>query len=136
MSDDATQATGVLVVGHGTADPIGAAETADVAAAVAGLLPDMPVELGFLEVIGPTIADAVTRLAARGCRDVIAAPLLLFAAGHAKRDVPEAVAVGTDPREDVPGRKGAIEDVPGAVAVGADPRDEVPEAVSVGAGPP
>jgi len=92
VSDNAPHATGVLVIGHGTADPVGAAETADVAAAVAGLLPDMPVELGFLEVIGPTIADAVARLAARGCRDVIAAPLLLFAAGHAKRDVPEAVA--------------------------------------------
>ena len=62
MSDNALHATGVLVIGHGTADPVGAAETADVAAAVAGLLPDMPVELGFLEVIGPTIADAVTRL--------------------------------------------------------------------------
>jgi sirohydrochlorin ferrochelatase len=30
-------------------------------------------------------------LARAGCREVIAAPLLLFEAGHAKRDVPEAV---------------------------------------------
>ena len=83
---------GVLVVGHGTADPLGAGETCCVAAGVAGLLPDVPVELGFLEVIGPTIADAMERLVARGCREVVVAPLLLFAAGHAKRDVPEAVA--------------------------------------------
>jgi sirohydrochlorin cobaltochelatase len=34
----------------------------------------------------------VDRLAARGCRAVVAAPLLLFRAGHARRDVPEAVA--------------------------------------------
>jgi sirohydrochlorin cobaltochelatase len=85
---------GVLVVGHGTADPVGAGETRSVAAAVADLLPGVPVELGFLEVIGPTIAESLGRLAARGCREIIAAPLLLFAAGHAKRDVPEAIAAG------------------------------------------
>jgi len=84
---------GVLVVGHGTADPVGAGECRQVAAAVAGLLPHVPVELGFLEVIAPTIDDAMARLVARGCHGVVAAPLLLFAAGHALHDVPEAVAV-------------------------------------------
>ncbi len=90
--------TGVLVIGHGTADPVGAGECRQVAAAVAGLLPGTPVELGFLEVIAPTIDDALARLAARGCRDVVAAPLLLFAAGHATRDVPEAVAAAAAAR--------------------------------------
>lgn len=85
-------AVGVVVVGHGTADATGAAETAEVAALAAALFPGVPVELGFLEVIEPTIAAAVDRLAARGCREVVAAPLLLFAAGHARRDVPEALA--------------------------------------------
>jgi len=84
--------TGVLVIGHGTADPVGAAETRQVAATVASLLPGTPVELGFLEVIAPTIDAAVARLAAAGCSHLVAAPLLLFTAGHAKRDVPEAVA--------------------------------------------
>ena len=83
---------GVVVVGHGTADATGAAETAEVAALAAALVPGVPVELGFLEVIQPSIADAVARLAARGCRELVAAPLLLFAAGHARRDVPEALA--------------------------------------------
>jgi len=85
---------GVLVVGHGTADPVGAGETRAVTDAVAGLLPGVPVELGFLEVIGPTIAESLERLAAQGCRAIVAAPLLLFSAGHAKRDVPEAIAEG------------------------------------------
>lgn len=83
---------GLLVVGHGTADEVGAAETRQVAAHAAGLLPGVPVELGFLELVSPTIHDAVARLAARGCREVMAAPLLLFTAGHALRDVPEALA--------------------------------------------
>ena len=85
---------GLVVVGHGTADPVGAEETRRVAALVAGMLPDVAVELGFLEVIGPSIGEALERLAARGCTEVVAAPLLLFTAGHARRDVPEAVCDG------------------------------------------
>jgi len=83
---------GILVVGHGTADPVGAQETRRVAEQVAELLPGVPVALGFLEVIGPSIGEALGVLAAAGCREVVTAPLLLFAAGHAKRDVPEALA--------------------------------------------
>ena len=82
---------GVMVVGHGTANPVGADETRQVAERVGGLMPGVAVELGFLEVIGPTIGDAVAALAARGCSEVVVAPLLLFAAGHARQDVPEAV---------------------------------------------
>lgn len=98
MDGIAPAGVGVLVVGHGTADPVGAGECRQVAAAVAGLLPGVPVELGFLEVIAPTIDDAVSRLVGRGCGNVVAAPLLLFAAGHALHDVPEAVAAAAAAR--------------------------------------
>lgn len=84
--------TGLLVVGHGTANPAGAAETAAVAAMIGTASPTTPVELGYLEVIEPSIDKAVERLAARGCREIVALPILLFAAGHAKRDVPTALA--------------------------------------------
>jgi sirohydrochlorin cobaltochelatase len=83
---------GVLVVGHGTADPAGAEETRRTARMVAQRLPGAAVELGFLERLGPSVAEAVARLAARGCRVVVAAPLLLFRAGHASRDLPDALA--------------------------------------------
>ena len=56
--------TGVVVVGHGTANPVGAAETKRVVAQVDAILPNIPVELGFLEVIEPTIEMALGRLAA------------------------------------------------------------------------
>ena len=84
----------MLVVGHGTADTIGAEETHTVTQLVAQMLPGVPVELGFLEVIGPSIGQSLARLAARGCREVMAAPLLLFTAGHAQQDVPNALLAG------------------------------------------
>jgi sirohydrochlorin cobaltochelatase len=83
---------GLLVVGHGTADQVGAEETREVTRRAAALLPGVPVELGFLEVIGPSIGESLERLARMGCREVVAAPLLLFTAGHARRDVPEALS--------------------------------------------
>lgn len=85
---------GVIIVGHGTADRVGAEETHAVGRLVAALLPGVPLEVGFLEVIGPSIPEALAALATRGCRDVVAAPLLLFTAGHARRDIPEALAAG------------------------------------------
>lgn len=85
-------APGVVVVGHGTADPAGVAEAGRLADLVAARLPGAAVELGFLELAAPSIAVAVDRLAARGCRSIVAAPLLLFRAGHARRDVPAALA--------------------------------------------
>ncbi len=94
LFDRRVPSVGLAVVGHGTADPVGADETRAVAGLVGGMLPGVAIEAGFLEVIGPTIADALQRLADRGCSEVVAAPLLLFTAGHARRDVPEAVREG------------------------------------------
>jgi sirohydrochlorin cobaltochelatase len=51
------------------------------------------VEGGFLELAEPNIAAAVSRAVERGAKqhlDVL--PLVLFAAGHAKSDIPRAVA--------------------------------------------
>jgi sirohydrochlorin ferrochelatase len=52
----------------------------------------MPVASGFLELAQPTIAQGLAELADRGVRRVIAVPLLLFTAVHAKDDVPAEVA--------------------------------------------
>jgi protoheme ferro-lyase len=87
--------TGVVVVGHGTANRVGAAETKSVVAQVDAILPNIPVELGYLEVIEPTIEMAVERLAARGCKRVVALPILLFTAGHAKTRYSTSVAGGS-----------------------------------------
>ena len=104
---------GVIIVGHGTADPMGAEETHAVGRLVAGLLPGVPVEVGFLEVIGPSIDEALAALAGHGCRAAVAAPLLLFTAGHARRDIPRALAAG--------GRAAGVA-VRQAAALGSHPR--------------
>jgi sirohydrochlorin ferrochelatase len=117
---------GLLVVGHGTANPQGAEECRHVAALIAAAVgAAMPVELGFLELIEPTIDAAVARLAARGCRRVVAAPLLLFTAGHAIRDVPEAVAAATTARRLEVRQSAALGEHPAMLALSRQRRAEV-----------
>lgn len=113
-----------MVVGHGTADAVGAAETGRVAELVAEALPGVPVTLGFLEVIGPTIGEALAGLAEAGCREVVAAPLLLFEAGHAKRDVPEAIAATAARLELIVHRAGPLGLHPAIVELARRRREE------------
>jgi len=82
---------GVLIVGHGTRDPFGQAQMRTLACQTAGQLAPLKTELGFLELADPTIEAGIARLAASGVRRLITVPVLLFRAGHADHDIPEAV---------------------------------------------
>lgn len=99
--DDLDRPQGVLVVGHGTRDPAGLGEFHEVVRQLAARLAPTPVEPCFLELAEPTIDAGFERLVARGVARVTVAPLVLFAAGHAKRDIPEAVAAAAARHRDV-----------------------------------
>lgn len=89
------QATdGLLLVCHGSACPVSASQAAELAAHVSAALPDVAVELGFLEMTDPPAGQSLDRLVARGCRRVVVLPLMLLAAGHGKSDVPAVVVEG------------------------------------------
>lgn len=83
---------GLLLIGHGTRDPAGQAEMAALAARAAAALAPIACEAGNLEFAAPTIAQAIARLVERGAETVTALPLLLFAAGHVKQDIPRELA--------------------------------------------
>ena len=83
---------GALVVGHGTRAEHGQSEFLALAAQVGRLLAPTPVEPCFLELAAPSIAAGVERLVARGARRLVVAPTLLFSAGHANHDIPNAVS--------------------------------------------
>ena len=85
------QRLGLLLVGHGTRDARGVSEFLSLADQVAGRLPNVFVRPGFLELAEPTIRDAVEAITSRGVDAIVVVPALLFAAGHAKRDIPQAM---------------------------------------------
>jgi sirohydrochlorin cobaltochelatase len=78
----------LLIVGHGSRDPRGAAEFHDLVGLVRRRNPSLTVEGGFIELSRPPISECVDRLAQDGARNVAAVPLMLLAAGHAKDDIP------------------------------------------------
>lgn len=88
---DSISGCGLLLVGHGTRDERGLAEFHDLARQVTAQASGLHVEPCFLELAQPDIPTAVGRLIDRGVRQLTIAPLMLFAAGHAKRDIPQAV---------------------------------------------
>lgn len=83
---------GVLLVGHGTASEIGTRQFLGFAGQLQANLAPIQVEPAFLELQQPDIAAGVRRLCERDATLLVVAPLLLFAAGHAKDDIPTAVA--------------------------------------------
>ncbi|WP_345684008.1 sirohydrochlorin chelatase [Novipirellula caenicola] len=82
---------GVLLVGHGTRDEVGTQQFFELAGKLQTQLPAMLVQPSLLEFQQPTIPVAWNRLVSQGVTEIRVAPLLLFAAGHAKQDIPDLV---------------------------------------------
>jgi sirohydrochlorin cobaltochelatase len=84
--------SGLLIVAHGTRSPAGAEECRRLARTVAAARPSLPVALGNLELSDPSVADGIDALERDAAGDIVAVPLVLFAARHLKNDIPEVLA--------------------------------------------
>ncbi|MCX9191034.1 cobalamin biosynthesis protein CbiX [Carbonactinospora thermoautotrophica] len=78
----------LLAIAHGSQDPRHAETIERLATAVRRIRPDLTVETAYLDHCAPSIGQVVDRLAATGHAEVVAVPLLLTAAYHAKTDIP------------------------------------------------
>ncbi|MEV6160666.1 sirohydrochlorin chelatase [Streptomyces sp. NPDC052052] len=82
----------LLIAGHGTRDEGGAAAFRDFVTELGRRHPELPVAGGFIELSPPPLGEAVTELVERGVKRFAAVPLMLVSAGHAKGDIPAALA--------------------------------------------
>ncbi|MFI6855126.1 sirohydrochlorin chelatase [Streptomyces sp. NPDC050416] len=82
----------LLVIAHGSRDPRHAATVHALVRRVRSLRPDVRVETGFLDFNVPSVQGVLESLAVQGVRDVVALPLLLTRAFHAKADIPAVLA--------------------------------------------
>ncbi|MBT2409433.1 sirohydrochlorin chelatase [Streptomyces sp. ISL-12] len=82
----------LLVIAHGSRDPRHAATVHALVRRVRSLRPDVRVETGFLDFNVPSVPGVLESLATEGVRDVVALPLLLTRAFHAKADIPAVLA--------------------------------------------
>ena len=104
--------TGIMVCGHGSRDEGAVAEFEKLAVAIRERADGIPVEYGFLEFATPVIKEGLAALVEQGVTDVLAVPGMLFAAGHAKNDIPSVLntwAAGADGIDIRYGRELAID---------------------------
>ena len=81
--------TGVILCGHGSRSQSAVDEFAALADRLPPLLPpDWELEYGYLEFANPVIRDGLDRLREKGCGRILGVPGMLFAAMHAKNDIP------------------------------------------------
>jgi sirohydrochlorin cobaltochelatase len=86
-----TEPIGVMICGHGSRDAAAIAEFSHLAETLKPRFPGRPVDFGFLEFARPIIREGLDRLVAAGARRILAVPGMLFAAGHAKNDIPSVL---------------------------------------------
>jgi len=113
----------LILFAHGSRDaqwaqPFDALRTA--------LAPRYDVELAYLELMAPTLDEAVARLAARGAERVRVVPVFLGQGAHLKRDLP-ALAAAAGARH--PGVQIALEP-----AIGEQPAVIAALAAAIGRG--
>jgi sirohydrochlorin ferrochelatase len=77
----------LLIAAHGTESATGSATTAALVEAVATAAPDLPVGLCFLDVVGPSLADALDVTDT----PTVIVPLLLTTGYHVQTDIPAVV---------------------------------------------
>jgi len=93
----------VLLVGHGTRESVGLEQTQVLAGWINRSLRAWgfagPHGLAFLELAPPDIPKAISLLSPAELRRLVVVPLMLFAAGHVRRDIPRQVAAALSGRE-------------------------------------
>ncbi|MEV7171370.1 MULTISPECIES: sirohydrochlorin chelatase [unclassified Streptomyces] len=103
-------APALLVIAHGSRDPRHAATVHALTRRARALRPGLRVETAYLDFNAPRVEQVLSALYADGVREVVALPLLLTRAFHAKADVP-AVLSEALPR--LPGLSVSVADVLG-----------------------
>ncbi|MEM7406042.1 MAG: sirohydrochlorin chelatase [Pseudomonadota bacterium] len=83
--------TGLMICGHGSRSKSAEAEFSLLAKGLRARYPDVPVEYGFLEYSAPNIHMGLDALVAAGVTEIVAVPGMLFAATHAKNDIPSVL---------------------------------------------
>lgn len=82
----------MLLVAHGTRDEAGLDEIARIAGAVRARFPGVRVNVAYVDVLGPSIADVLQDVSG----PVAVVPLFLAAGYHVRHDVPAGVAGRSD----------------------------------------
>ena len=83
--------SGIIICGHGSRAKIAEEEFSLLAKGLRARFSTLKIEYGFLEYSSPNIHMALDRLREQGVKNIFAVPGMLFAATHAKNDIPSVL---------------------------------------------
>lgn len=78
----------ILLFAHGARNPEWAGPILAIRDAMRARQVAVRVECAFLEFIEPLLADAIDRLVADGCDEIVIVPIFMASTGHTQRDLP------------------------------------------------
>ncbi len=82
----------IVLFAHGARDSQWAEPFRKMQSMVRDKKPGVPVELAFLELMQPSLDEAIADLAARGIKNISVIPLFMAQGGHLKEDLPLKLA--------------------------------------------
>ena len=82
---------GLMICGHGSRNQNAVREFSVLAERMRTKFPHWLVDYGYLEFANPVITHGLDALKAKGVNHILAVPGMLFAAGHAKNDIPSVL---------------------------------------------
>jgi sirohydrochlorin cobaltochelatase len=82
---------GIVLFAHGARDPAWAQPFEAIRDRLRARRPEFPVELAFLELMTPSLPEAVHDLAGKGVAAITIFPLFMAQGGHLKKDLPRIV---------------------------------------------
>ena len=82
----------IILFAHGARDPEWAEPFFSIRERVEKQFPDVPVHVAFLEIMQPSLKEAVVKLAATGTKQITLIPLFLARGGHLKQDMPRLLS--------------------------------------------
>ena len=80
-----------MVCGHGSRDEDAVSEFLNFARKLKNQLLKYELDWGFLEFANPVIKSGLDSLRQKGIKEIMSVPVMLFAAGHAKNDIPSVL---------------------------------------------
>jgi sirohydrochlorin cobaltochelatase len=87
---------GIILFGHGARNPDWAQPFHRIRASMERQQPGVLIELGFLELMRPTLDEAIDCLARQGATEITIVPIFMAAGSHIKKDLPLMVGSALD----------------------------------------
>jgi sirohydrochlorin cobaltochelatase len=79
---------GIVLFAHGAREPQWAEPFARIRERIRAARPEYPIELAFLEIMTPTLEEAIATVIAEGAPTVTVFPLFMAQGAHLARDLP------------------------------------------------